>query len=55
MRLQSILFGEQTVAVISNNLLTEGQQIDGWTVTQIRRRSVTLKWKDKTFVLEMQK
>ena len=55
MRLQSILFGQQTVAVISNNLLTEGQQIDGWTVTRIRPRSVTLKWKDRTFVLEMQK
>ena len=54
MRLQSILSGTHgAVAVISNNLLTEGQKIHGWTVTQIRPRSVTLKWNDRTFVLEM--
>jgi len=56
MQLQSILsstHGKRKVAMISNNLLTEGQQIDGWTVVQIQPRSVTLKWKDRTFVLRM--
>ena len=56
MQLQSILsstHGKRKVAMISNNLLTEGQRIDGWTVVQIQPRSVTLKWKDRTFVLRM--
>lgn len=54
MQLQSILSGKyRKVAMISNNLLTEGQQIDGWIVVEIRRRSVALKWKDRTFVLRM--
>jgi hypothetical protein len=54
LRLQSILAGTHgKVAMISNNMLTEGQRIDGWTVVRIDRRQVTLAWKDRTHVLKM--
>ncbi|MBL7134336.1 MAG: hypothetical protein ISS78_09595 [Phycisphaerae bacterium] len=52
--LQSVLTGSrEPVAMISNNLLTEGQKICGWTLTRIKPRSVTLTWQDKTYVLRM--
>jgi len=52
--LQSVLRGgDGAVAMISNNVLTEGQTILGWTVAKIEPRSVTLTWKDRTCVLEM--
>ncbi len=52
--LQSVLTGSRApVAMISNNLLTEGQKISGWTLTKIDPRSVTLTWKDKTYILRM--
>jgi len=52
--LQSVLIGSrEPVAMISNNLLTEGQKIAGWTLTKIEPRKVTLTWKDKTYVLRM--
>jgi hypothetical protein len=54
LRLQSVLMGaRQNAALISDNLLTEGQVILGWTVTQILPREVHLTWKDKTRVLKM--
>lgn len=56
MQLQSILSGVRDgkkVAMISNNLLTEGQLIDEWTVVRIEPRSVVLKWKDRTYTLRM--
>ncbi len=52
--LQSVLVGSrEPMAMISNNLLTEGQKISGWTVTRIEPRKVTLTWQDKTYVLQM--
>jgi len=52
--LQTILTGSgRSTAMISNNLLTEGQTICGWTVSEIRPREVVLVWKDKTHVLAL--
>jgi len=53
LRLQSILCGNQTTALISSNLVTVGQTIRGWTVTRISPRQVELTWKDKKHVLEI--
>ena len=55
LRLQSVLVGRQTTAMISSNLVTVGQTIKGWTVVRIDAREVELSWKDKTYVLEMPK
>jgi hypothetical protein len=50
--LQTILTGSSgSAAMISNNLLAEGQMICGWTVTKIRSNEVMFTWKDKTYVL----
>jgi hypothetical protein len=52
--LQSVLTGAAgATAVISNNLLTEGQTIRGWTISKIGFKEVVLTWKDQTFVLKM--
>jgi hypothetical protein len=52
--LQSVLTGAAgATAVISNNLLTEGQTIRGWTISKICAKEVMLTWKDQTFVLKM--
>jgi len=52
--LQTILTGSSgSTAMISNNLLTEGQTINGWTVSKIRPSEVVLTWKDKTYVLAL--
>lgn len=54
LRLQSVLTGEHgATAMISNNLLTEGQKIRGWTVESIRSRQVVLIWQGHTYVLRM--
>lgn len=53
LRLQSVLSGARNAAMISDNLLTEGQQIRGWTVERIQSRSVVLRWKDQTVTLTM--
>jgi len=53
LRLQSILVGRQTAAMVSNNLLTTGQTINGWTVSRIEPREVELTWKDQKYVLEL--
>ena len=55
LRLQSVLIGKSgATAIISNNLLSEGQTIQGWTVSKIQAREVLLMWKDQKFVLKMQ-
>jgi len=55
LRLQSVLIGKSgATAIISNNLLSEGQTIQGWTVSKIQAREVLLVWKDQKFVLKMQ-
>ena len=51
--LRSVLMGAKPAAIISDNLLTEGQSIHGWTVTKILAREVHLSWKDKTHILKM--
>ncbi len=54
LRLQSILAGPHgATAMISNNILTEGQLIHGWTIIKIEPESVTLKWKDQMVELKM--
>ncbi len=45
--------GDRTKAIISNNLVSEGQNINGWTVKSIQSKQVVLKWKDLEFVLKM--
>jgi hypothetical protein len=54
LRLQSVLSGGRPTAMISNSLLSEGQQIAGWTVVSIKPQQVTLQWKDKTHTLQME-
>jgi len=54
LRLQSVMVGaNETVAVISNNLLTRGQCIEGWTIERIEPHQVLLRWQDVTHVLRM--
>jgi len=36
-------------------MLTEGQEIQGWTVKTILPREVILTWKDRQYVLSMPK
>jgi len=52
--LQSVMMGAQPTAMISNNLLSEGQQIAGWTVAGIKPKQVVLKWREQTRVLKME-
>ena len=53
--LQSIMMSPRGggTAIISNNLLTAGQSIAGFTVKSIQPKAVVLTWKDKEFTLEM--
>lgn len=54
LKLQSVLRGTHgATAMISNNLLSEGQVINGWTVQSIEPRQVTLTWNDQQYVLKM--
>jgi len=56
LELQSVLKGQHgSTAMISSNLLTEGQVIRGWTVSKIGPREVVLTWKEHTHVLRMQR
>jgi len=53
--LQSVLMGtDGRKAMISNNLLGEGQVIRGWTVQTIESRKVVLAREGKTYILKMQ-
>ena len=54
-KLQSVLVGRQKTAMISNNLVTEGSILAGWTVVRIGPREVELQWKDRTHELRMAK
>ena len=52
--LQSVLMNSHgRMAMISNNLLTEGQEIQGWTIRKILPREVLLVWQDQQYVLTM--
>lgn len=54
LQLQTVLSGAHgATAMISNNLLGEGQTIAGWTISKISSREVVLTWKDQTYVLKM--
>lgn len=54
LKLQSVLSGQSdSRALISDTLVSEGQTIEGWTVSEIRRRSVVLTWEGHSYVLEM--
>ncbi|MGC9454409.1 MAG: hypothetical protein ACP5HU_06045 [Phycisphaerae bacterium] len=54
LRLQSVLLSEHdSRALISDTLVSEGQTIESWTVTEIRRRSVVLSWNGHNYVLEL--
>jgi len=56
LQLQSVLVGgRQPAALISNNLVTQGQAIRGWTVTNIEAGQVELTWKDQKQVLVLPK
>ena len=56
LRLQTVLIGKQKpYALVSNNLVTTGQTIQGWLVVRIAPGQVELRWKNKTHVLTMQK
>lgn len=56
LRLHVVLIGPtQRSAIISNDLLTVGQKIAGWTVTQIEPKRVVLKYKEYTHELKLPK
>jgi hypothetical protein len=56
LQLQSVLTGEHgAVAMVSGNLLTEGQEVDGWTVRSIDPRQVVLARGGMEYVLQMPK
>jgi len=55
LKLQTVLVGKdkKNAALVSNNLVTVGQLVKGWTVTKIEPRMVELTWKDQKHVLEL--
>jgi len=55
LKLQSIMKGRggRATAIISNNLLTAGQQVSVFTVKSIGSKTVVLAWKAQEFTLEM--
>jgi len=54
LKLQSVLRGPGgATAMISGHLLTEGQEIQGWTVARIEARRVVLAWRDREVGLTM--
>lgn len=54
LHLQSVMMGHHGgTAIICNNLLTVGQEIEGFKIASISSKSVVLVWRDKKFVLEM--
>ncbi len=55
LKLQSVLVGRSQAALVSNNLVTTGQNIKGWTVTRIGPREVELTWKDQKHILALPK
>ena len=54
LKLQTILIGEGSSAVMINNtILSEGQTVEGFSITTIKKQSVTLKAGDMEFELKM--
>jgi len=54
MHLQSVLESPRgAAAMIDNNVLTEGQMIQGWKIVKIGSSQVVLQWREETFVLKM--
>ncbi|KPK83611.1 MAG: hypothetical protein AMJ81_07780 [Phycisphaerae bacterium SM23_33] len=52
--LQAIQRGQSgAVAIISNNLVSEGQRIEGFTVKRITLNEVILSWENEEYVLSM--
>jgi hypothetical protein len=52
--LQSVLTGSAgATAIVSNNVLTVGQNVCGWTVVEIAPRRVVLQWKSHRHILTM--
>lgn len=55
LKLQSVLVGRHgATAMISNNLISEGQIISGWRVAKIRPRQVVLTWKEHKHLLTIE-
>lgn len=55
LNLQSVVLSDPPSAMISGAIVTQGQVINGWKIVLIERRQVTLKWRDETHVLKMEK
>jgi len=54
LKLESVLMGPRgPMAMISSNLLSEGQILEGWTVSKIRPLAVVLTWRDQKHVLKI--
>jgi len=53
LKLQSVLIGRYPAALVSNNLVSTGQNIKGWTVSKISPQEVELTWRDRKHVLEL--
>ena len=54
LKLQSVMVGPAgATAMISGQLVTEGQKIQGWTLVKIAPRRAVLTWRDQEYVLEM--
>jgi len=54
LRLESVVMGGHGgMAMISRNMLSRGQSIEGWTIVQIQPRAVLLRWRDQTRWLHM--
>ena len=54
LELQSVLTGGETpTAIISGNLVSEGQTVDGWTVKSIKSKGIILKWRNQERPLMM--
>jgi hypothetical protein len=55
LKLQSILSGPNgKIAMIGNELLRQGNTVEGWTISEITPTSVVLRWRDQQHVLYIQ-
>lgn len=52
LRLEAVLMGTTPSAMISGQLLSEGQMIDKWRVIEIAPSRVVLQWQDRKYVLK---
>lgn len=54
LKLDSVLVGPRgPVAMISDNLLAQGQKVSGWTVSQIHPLEVVLTWRNRKRILRI--